>query len=205
MKALKNILVSTLLLNSFCIISCTASNPSAMLEGKTYKAVDSIVNTLAVLDSIRVYTGNAAGQEQITKLRSAGYTCKPALSKLWRCTSHLNQWNHDSEIVQSRVSEIKQKSPNLSFGKIWREIEKTHESEAYSEWEVGQIVTLGDLQTRFFRWRNLSGTNYLKLLPGKQGFIQVFLWSNNQLTKVVAFSISHKSGYTRYIIEIPYE
>ncbi len=205
MKTSKPILLALFIFNTLYVFSNATSEPSAMPEGKVFKAVDKVIKTLAVLDSIRVYTGNAAGQEKITKLKSAGYVCRPALSKLWRCTTHLNQWNHDPKKIRSRISGIKQSSPNLTFGRVWGEIEKTHHSEAFSEWEVEQIVKVGDLETRYFRWRDLNGTDYLKLLPGKQGFIQEFLWSNDQLSKIISFSMAHKDGYTRYLIEIPYE
>ena len=192
--------------SAFFVIGATyASDINAMPEGKTFKATHKNINTVSVLDSIRVYTGNTAGKEKISALKDEGYTCKPALSKLWRCTTHLKNWNHESGTVQSRIEKIVKKSSDISFGKLWKGPEISHESEAYTEWEVGQYVSLGDLNTKYFRWRSLSGTDYLKLLPGKQGFVEEYLWQNEQLRKIVSFSISHRDGYTRYVVEIPYE
>lgn len=184
--------------------SC-ASGFSAMPEQKTFKAANNNINTLSVLDSIRVYTGNTAGKDKIISLRIEGYTCKPALSKLWRCTTHLENWNHETAIVQSRIEKVVQEASDVSFGRLWKNPEISHVSQAYSEWEVGQYLKLGELNTKYFRWRSLKGTDYLKLLPGKQGFVEEYLWQNEQLSKIVSFSLSHRDGYTRYVIEIPYE
>ena len=205
MKILKNKVTVGVFAALFLVASSYAKNPATMPEGKKFKASNKNISTVSVLDSVRVYTGNTAGKNKITQLKNEGYSCKPALSKLWRCTTHLQNWNHEYATVRSRIEKIVQNSSDMSFGKLWKGPEISHESEAYIEWEVGHNLKLGTLETKYYRWRSLNGTDYLKLLPGKQGFVEEFLWKNEQLTKIVSFSIFHEEGYTRYHVEIPYE
>ena len=105
-----------------------------MPEQKTFKAANNNINTLSVLDSIRVCTGNTAGKDKIISLRIEGYTCKPALSKLWRCTTHLENWNHETAIVQSRIEKVVQEASDVSFGRLWKNPEISHVSKAYSKY-----------------------------------------------------------------------
>ena len=120
MKILNYKIMAQIFSAFFVMGAACASDINAMPEGRIFKATHKNINTVSVLDSIRVYTGNTAGKEKISDLKDEGYTCKPALSKLWRCTTHLKNWNHESGTVQSRIEKIVNKSSDISFGKLWK-------------------------------------------------------------------------------------
>lgn len=193
------------MLSSIFLTITQAIEPTYMPLDSVFRPTGQNVETMVVLDSIRVYTGTQAGKDLIGKLKSNGYACQPALSQLWRCTRHLSNWNHDTTKVQKRILERVAQLPDISFGKVWSEPEQTHESEAYNEWEMRQKVKVGEYSSDYFRFRSLAGTSYLKLLPGQQGSKEEYLWNGEKLSRVIEFSMSHKEGYTRYLFEIPYQ
>jgi len=204
---MKNIKFNTLLrlaLASLLLTHFLAANPSNLPADSIFRPTGQDVETVMVLDSIRVYTGTQNGKDTIIKLKTEGYACKPALSKLWRCTRHLTKWNHPTQRVQQRIEEKISDLKDVSFGEIWGASEQTHDSEAYREWEMKQSMKLGTVETRYYRTRHLRDTDYFKLLPGKQGTGKEYLWNGETLSKIIELSISHKDGYTRYIFEVPY-
>lgn len=181
-----------------------AIEPGYFEENTLLSPVKENVRTIMILDSIKVYTGNQAGRDRIIQLKDKGYSCKPALSKLWRCTNDLDQINHEeSEVnksLEGKVSALKA----VQFGKQRSDFSKTHESFAYDEWEMRQNIKIGDTKLEYYRFRHLRDTDYLKLVPGREGFMGEYLWSKDGLSKIVEFSMSHSEGYTRYIMQVPF-
>lgn len=187
------------------VICSQALEPGYFPENSTFNPSNANVKTLGIIDSIRVFTGNQAGRDRVIQLKSKGYNCEPALSNLWRCTNHLENWNHEANKVKRRINNEVSKLEPVNFGRTWNELVQTHESYAYNEWEMRQNMKIGDYQLEYYRFRKLQGTDFLKLLPGQQGFKQEYLWNENGFSKVVEFSISHSEGYTRYLMQIPYD
>lgn len=182
----------------------SAIEPNYFDENTRLLPIKENVRNIMILDSIKVYTGNQAGRDRVIELKDKGYVCKPVLSKLWRCTNHLDQINHkESEVKQSLERKITQLK-SVQFGKQWSEISKTHESYAYDEWEMRQKIIIGDTKLDYYRFRHLRDTDYLKLVPGREGFVGEYLWSNEGLSQIIEFSMSHTEGYTRYVMQVPF-
>ena len=91
MKILNYKIMAQIFSSLFVIGATCASDINAMPEGRIFKATHKNINTVSVLDSIRVYTWVTLLAKKISALKDEGYTCKPALSKLWRCTTHLKK------------------------------------------------------------------------------------------------------------------
>ena len=109
----------------------------------------------------------------------------------------------ESEVKQSLERKITQLK-SVQFGKQWSKISKTHESYAYDEREMRQKIIIGDTKLDYYRFRHLRDTNYLKLVPGREGFVGEYLWSNEGLSQIIEFSMSHTEGYTRYVMQVPF-
>jgi hypothetical protein len=186
--------------------SIFADSPDTVPEGSTYTPIAKEATVEQVLDVIRVYSASQYGKAYLEKLRGAGYACRPVMSSLWRCSKHLSSINNDEDEVKRRIQTQVSKLSVVSFGILRGKASLTHESDAYNEWEIPQKISLGEnLKADYYRLRHLQGTEYLKLLPGKQGKGKEYIWNGRKLFKILNFAISNKEGFTRYMVQSSYK
>lgn len=187
---------------------CFASHdvkPLPLPENSQLSAKIDTLNTLTILDVVRVFTGSEAGREKMKRLKGEGYACSYVTSRFARCTDHLSYPKHSEADFSNRSIKEAGKLRVLKSSELIQDPILTHESEAYSEWEVKHSITIGEDTVEYYRLRYMPGLDLFKVVPGREGFTTEYLWDGEKLRKVIDFGMSHDEGFTRYMRTVEFQ
>ena len=202
MKAIRPIIIS--LFATLLVPVSANSNLPLVPEHIQLHAKLQDYKLMQVLNVMRVFTGNEAGRKKLRQLREKGYACQQVLSRLARCTDHLENPVHEDSVLQNRYESEVARVPAYVFGKL-KSVEQSHESPAYDEWVVKQDIQIGNMKLNRYRLRHLKSAGLWKVIPGIQGSRHEILWKNGLAEKIADFAISHPEGFTRYMSVVDFE